>query len=410
MPVLRAFRGIRYTSQDSIADLVCPPYDVISVEQQAALKARHPNNAVNLELPKVAGGTADDYRAAGELMHRWLEEAVLARDPEARLYVYRQDFVDASGQRRRVVGAMGALALEPLGEGSVLPHERTMPGPKKDRLALLEACPVNLSPIYAIYRGAGALADFYENLKQRPTDFRLTDDAGTLHRLWSITQAAEVELLSNALTEGPLVIADGHHRYETALEYHRLHAGDEGEHDAILCFCVDADVEELVVLPYHRALSVAGGADRLRTALAGRADVRAVERGELAATLDSSKADHPLGFVLRDAAFIVELDASEVRAKLGDRAEAWLALDVVALHDHLLPELLGSDTPDFEFSRDPDHIIGLVHRGARDAGILMRALSPVEVVEVAKSGERMPQKASYFSPKALTGLVFRPLS
>lgn len=422
MPTLRPFHGIRYADSDELKNLTCPPYDVISPAEQARLHERHPYNAVRLELARSDGGGADKYEQAAATFQTWLDDGTLVREENPALYIYRQDFVDpraggesgagggSEGRRRRVAGVLGALELEEFGTDSgVLPHERTMAGPKEDRLALLRALPVNVSTIYAIYRGKGELGPFFDSLEHRPTDARFADDAGILHRLWVITASAEIEMLSSAVAPGPLVIADGHHRYETALSFQR-EAPDADGRDAIMCFCVDADAEGLVVLPYNRAVKVAAAdadiASVLRKRFGGRdftAEVATAPRHLKGST------EHPFVFVLRDEAVEVSISTGEVIARTGERDEAWLSLDVVALHEALIPELLGTTTPEFRFSKDPEEIVRLVREEGWTFGVLLRALDATQVVDVASSGERMPQKASYFWPKATTGLVFRSL-
>lgn len=398
MPDLRPFRGIRFSSTEQLKDLTCPPYDIIDPEEQDRLYARHPHNAVRLEL---ARGDAK-YRDAAQTYDRWLDDGVLTRDADPAFYVYRQDFADPEGGRRRVVGIVGDLKLEEFGEvGGVLPHERTMAGPKADRLELMRALPVNVSPIFAIYRGDGGLAPYLTSLENRPTAQRVADDQGVLHRTWTITAAAEIEMLRSALNPGPLVIADGHHRYETALAYHRERSGDPGGHDGIMCYCVDADAEELLVLPYNRAF-------RTRS----QDDVRERARSLFGATpapagaLEASVADHPMLLIVGDEELLVELTDADVVAAVGERAQAWRDLDVVALHEVVIPKL-APDADEFRFSRSAEEIRALAADGW--VGVVLRAVRPVEIVDVASSGERMPQKASYFWPKAVTGLVFRSL-
>lgn len=402
MPELRPFNGIRYSSSQDLPKLICPPYDIISPEEQEALHRLHPHNAVHLELAQ--GGRAS-YEDVGAAFRAWLSDGTLARDDQASLYVYRQDFVGADGTRRRVAGVVGALVLEEFGESAgVLPHERTMAGPKEDRLALMRAVRSNISPIYAVYRGGGDLAPFYDSLENRPPAARAQDAQGILHRLWVVSAPGEVEMLRDAVAPGPLVIADGHHRYETALAYHRERGAEPGNHDSIMCFCVDADSEELVVLPYNRMLRASESpAARLREEF-GAQPVEGDPQGFLA----SSKADHAFAFVLADEILGVEVSDERVRATVGDRAPAWRALDVVALHEVVLPAVLPGGTDELAFTKDPAEITARVAAGWT-AGVLLRALRPADVVEVARSGERMPQKASYFWPKAATGLVFHAL-
>lgn len=393
MPSLEPFPGIRYSST-KIEDVVCPPYDIISPRQQEALYERHPHNAVRLELARGEG--VERYESAAATFTEWSSTGVLVAEDDPCLYVYRQDFVAPDGERRHVAGVIGALRLEPFGETSgVLPHERTMEGPKKDRLALLRACPVNVSPIYAIYRGGGALAPFYSSLENRPTEVRFQDDDGILHRLWVIRAPAEIEMLRAAHDAGPLVIADGHHRYETALAYREERGPEPGPYDSIMCFCVDADAEGLVVLPYNRALRASVAPDELAERLEQRFPAAASN-------------DHTFTFVLADRDVNAAISDADVVAAVGERARAWRDLDVVALHEALLPAVLPEGVDELTFSKDPDHIRKLVADGWT-AGVLLSALTAPSIVDVARSGERMPQKASYFWPKAVTGLVFRPL-
>lgn len=408
MPELRPFHGIRYASSAEMKDLICPPYDVISADDQARLHHRHPHNAVRLELA-LGGAGGEKYRDVAATFRAWIDAGVLLSDEDECLYVYRQDFVGPSGRQCRVAGVVGALRLEPFGGPSgILPHERTMPGPIEDRLTLMRALPMNISPIYSIYRGGRTLASFYESLEHRSPENSFTDDAGTLHRLWVIRHPAEIAPLADSVRDGPLVVADGHHRYETALAYHKESEGTPGGHDAMMCFCVDADAEDLVVLPYNRALRTAVPAEELRRRIKNRFAVTTPADDGLP-ELDGSGADHPFLFLFADGPLLAEVTAGEVASAIGDRADAWRRLDVVALHESVLPELLPEGIEEMRFATDRSEIADLVSNRGWTAGVLLRALDPVQVVEVARSGERMPQKASYFWPKAVTGIVFRSL-
>ena len=405
MPDLRPFKGIRYSSSADLKDLTCPPYDVISAGDQEDLHRRHEHNAVRLELARPGEGD-EKYRNAANAFSEWLERGVLARDEDEHLYIYRQDFTN--GERRSVTGVMGALTLEPFGEDSgVLPHERTMAGPKEDRMALMRALPANISPIYAIYRGAGALSPFLRSLEERPTEARFADDHGILHRLWIVRAPAEIDMLREAIRPGPLVIADGHHRYETALAFHAEAQNRPGDHDSIMCFCVDADSEGLVVLPYHR--NIRGSGDALAEGLRDRFGARPVDGSDHERVLAASASDHPMLFVTREGDLLVELSDKDVVEVVGDRHPAWRSLDVVALHEVVLNALL-PEGAELSFTKEADLVRRRVSDEGWDAGVLLRGVSAADIVDVAGSGERMPQKASYFWPKAITGLVFHSLS
>ena len=404
MPQLRPFAGIRYSSADEIAYLVCPPYDVISEEEQRRLHALHPNNAIRLELAEPQPGT-NKYAHVGETLQSWLEDGVLGPDTSPSLYVYRQDFLDDASVPRQVTGVIGALELEPFGDSSgILPHERTMPGPKEDRLALMRACPANISPIYAIYRGGGSVRSFYESLDELPPAYQMIDEARVRHRLWIVTGSAELEMLADAVRPGPLVIADGHHRYETALAFHAESTDRSGDHGSIMCLCVDADAAEIVVLPYNRAVRSNVEPATVRTRLEQLFHARPATENETA----TSGPDHVFTIVLPDGTFVASVTDEQVVAATGERHPAWRALDVVALHEVLIPQVFGEDQ-ELSFSKDPDEITKSVNEEGWSAGFLLRAVNASEIVDVATSGERMPQKASYFWPKALTGLVFHSL-
>ncbi|HEX2050624.1 MAG TPA: DUF1015 domain-containing protein [Actinomycetota bacterium] len=404
MPQLRPFHGIRYARGRDLAELVCPPYDVISGSDQERLRDRDAHNAVHLETG-VHAGQARDYERTARAFDDWLAAGVLRRDDEPCLYVYRQDFV-VDGARRRVSGVIGELALEPYGGPTgVLPHERTMPGPISDRLALMRACPVNVSPIYTIYRGGAQLSPFFDALVPRPPDARFADDAGTLHRMWVVRAPAEIDVLVAAVAGVPHVIADGHHRYETALAY-RAERNGPGPHDGVMCFCVDAEAEDVTVRPYHRGLLARVDAAEVARRARARFATAPLDDDPLAA-LERSTADHRFALVTRGRRLLVELSSGELGA--GGDGEAWRRLDVVALHDVVLPALLPEGVDELRFSTDARLVVDAVERGDWTAGVLLRPLDPVLVVDVARAGGRLPQKASYFWPKAVTGLVFRSL-
>jgi uncharacterized protein (DUF1015 family) len=410
MPDLAPFRGVRYAHSEELADIVCPPFDVISEEAQKTLYERHPHNAVRVELPFSETHDADDrYVKAAVQFRAWLEEGVLARDDQPCLYVYRQDFTHL-GVPKRVTGVIGALRLEELGdESGILPHERTMPGPIEDRLALLRACPVNISPIYAVYRGKGGLAPWLDSLTQRPPEARLQDEYGTLHRMWVVRAPAEIEVLSAAVRPGPLVIADGHHRYETALEYAK-ESGGSPERGAVMCFCADADVEDLNVLPYHRAFGAAIPEGAVRDRLIEGFGAKELEREVAERVFEHSAADHAFLVIIPGSELLLEVDEDFVARTVGDEPPAWRSLDVVALHEAVLPRVAPEGVETMRFSSDEAEIRRLVEEGYYSFGVLLKPLEAVSVVEVARSAKRMPQKASYFWPKAVTGLVFHPLT
>jgi uncharacterized protein (DUF1015 family) len=266
---------------------------------------------------------------------------------------------------------------------------------------------MNVSPIYSIYRGKSELGPYFDSLEGRNPDGRFADDSGILHRLWVISAPAEIELLAAAVATGPLVIADGHHRYETALKFAKETDGSPDDTGSIMCFCVDADAEELVVLPYNRAVRAQTSTQDIRAKLISDFAGHAIADDEIEGYLETSELDHPFVAVLADGAVAGGISNDQVTARTGERHQSWLALDVVALHEALVPTVFG-EAEELKFSKDPGEVRRAVDEGWT-AGFLLRAMDAAEVVDVASSGERMPQKASYFWPKAITGLVFRIL-
>ncbi|MGH9281682.1 MAG: DUF1015 domain-containing protein, partial [Acidimicrobiales bacterium] len=256
MPELRPFPGVRYTLADGLLDdVLAPPYDVIGPDERPRLVERSDHNAVRLELPAAEGG-ADPYQVAAGLWEEWQAEGVLQADEEDSFYVYRMGYRDEAGQPRQATGVLGALQLSTLDEGHVLPHEHTTPKAKADRLDLLRATRANLSPIWVLSPTPG-LSELCE--RPGPPDARGTDDGGVHHRLWRVSQPGVVEAVSAAVAANPVIIADGHHRYETALAYRderrAAKGGAAGAYDAVLAWVVEATEDQLTVAPTHRLLA-----------------------------------------------------------------------------------------------------------------------------------------------------------
>ena len=412
MPELAPFEGICYSATQELRDLVCPPYDVISPEEQLRLHQRHPHNAVRIELPfseRQDEPTEERYRRAGHQFKEWLRQGVLVEHDFHSVFVYRQDFRSVDGTERSVTGVIGALRLEPWnGSGGVLPHEHTMPGPVEDRLALLHACPVNLSPIYTIYRGAGELAPYLESLLARPPAARVADEHRTLHRLWIVRAPAEIAMLTRAVGDQTLVIADGHHRYETALAYHAERRGLPGHHDAVMCLCVDVDSQDVEVLPYHRVFRSTLAPTTIVERLGRRFDTRVVD-DEGATALAGDDSDHAFLVVLPETRLLVTWDDEDGGRERPPPPAPLGRFDVVALHDAVLPAVFPEGPDEVGFLSDAGRVTDEVAERRWSGGVLLRPLHPADIIDVAIAGQRTPQKASYFSPKILTGLVFRSL-
>lgn len=402
MPELRPFKAVRYAGVGDLADLVCPPYDLIGAREQARLHARHRYNAVRIELPFALPGESDTerYARAGAEFRSWLDSGVLAYEGSERLYAYRQEYSHGNGTAA-VTGVVGALSVAGYRRpDGTLPHENTMPGPLRDRLALLHAYPFNISPIEVVYRGGGATRAVLRDVCARTPDERVTDDGGVVHSLWGITDPAVIDAAAGPVRRGPVIIADGHHRFETALAFHEENAGRPGGHDAVMCFCIDADSEAAVVRPWHRAL---------RAALDGAEIQRRLEVAFGAATGAGAPGAHAISMVLPGRRLEIAVDPAAVEAATPGRAEPWRRLGAVALHEVVIPRVFGNGVDSMRFSTEPDEIVELVDRGGYAAGAILDAPEVHDVVEIALAGERVPPKSTYFWPKPITGLVFRSL-
>ncbi|TMB47831.1 MAG: DUF1015 domain-containing protein, partial [Deltaproteobacteria bacterium] len=246
MAVVRPLAGLRYdpARAGDVGQLLAPPYDVITAAEQAELYARSPYNVIRLILPREAERGA----AAARALREWIAAGILAPDPEPALYLYTQQFSLPDGSTRRRDGLLCRLRLEDFSSGVVRPHERTLPGPKADRLALLRATGANLSAIFGLYARPGE--PVRELLAGAELGAPLVDVSGW-HQLWRVTDASAIARAEAALTDQTIIIADGHHRYETALAYRDEQPGNEAA-TYILAYLANMEEEGVVILPTHR--------------------------------------------------------------------------------------------------------------------------------------------------------------
>jgi uncharacterized protein (DUF1015 family) len=437
VPELCPFRGLRY-DQRAAADasaLLCPPYDVISIDERDRLAARDPHNAVHLELPRSADGTGADaaYEAAARLFNSWQTEGVLRRDEWPLIYLYEQRYTLPGGAQAACRGFFCRLRLEPFGAGGqVRPHERTMSAPKEDRYRLLRAVKANLSPVIMLYVSddSGALSErlLTELMAGSPEVEARTDD-GVLHRLWAADPSSSraAAALLRLAGERPLTIADGHHRYETALRYRQELRTDDADraaapHDFVMALLHHTRSGGLSLLPTHRVLK--GAPDSSSLFDAAGLFFSLIPEPRAAELIDSvlgqaSNAGEPSGAIglwTRQGGALLGARREMLQSLLPASASEELRwLDVTVLSS-VLPRLLGSPAQELVdggrlmYTKDAQEAVALVDSGQADACFLL-APTPVEsVLAVAAAGEQMPQKSTYFYPKAATGLVFNPLS
>jgi uncharacterized protein (DUF1015 family) len=399
----------------SLADVVAPPYDVIDAERRERLVSRSPFNVVELDLPVSPDG-GDPYRHAAETFEEWTLQGIIAADREAALWALTQDYAGPDGTRRTRRGLLCRVRVTEYGAGRVRPHERTQPGPKEDRLKLTEATRHNLSPIFSLHPG-----DAWRHVEGYTRDApwaEVTDDEGTTNRVWRIAEPDVHRAVSAELADSELLIADGHHRYETARTYADEIGGD-GPHRYTLMALVSLSDPGLTVFGYHRLLTGLGDPGKreaLATAIEEQFELQEVPLERL-----DPAGEEGLGvFGYIDAhsrrGLLLRLkDLAPVERALPGMSDAYRRLDAAILETLLLSGGLGMSAADVEAKRgiaytaSASDAIASLDRGA-DAAFLMRPTPVEQVREVAAAGETMPPKSTYFYPKLLTGIVFNPLS
>lgn len=406
----------------SLADVVAPPYDVIDAEQRAGLIARSPYNVVTIDLPQGEPGGRDPYDSASELFETWQLQGALVRDSEPALWAHTQDYTGPDGQRRSRRGFFCRVRIEGYGPGRVRPHERTHPGPKEDRLRLTRATRANISPIFSLYSDPAnaAWAALAPATEQQPYG-EVTDADGTVHRLWRVAGPQAIAAVQAATRDAELLIADGHHRYETMQAY-ADEIGGEGEHRYILMCLVALEDPGLTIFPTHRLVR---GMDSARRAALQQALERDFEITPLPATEDlapkpQAEATTPLELGYLDGEgrrLRLELkDQAIAEEALQDHSDAYRHLDTGVLETLILKGALGLSDDDIShfnglfYARDTAEAEAMVASGEYEAAFLMRPTPVQQVRDVAAAGENMPPKSTYFFPKLLTGLLFNPLS
>jgi uncharacterized protein (DUF1015 family) len=404
-----------------LADVVAPPYDVIDATQRAELLARSPRNIVAIDLPQ---GEPDRYVAAGELLAQWQRDGVLVRDELPAIWAHTQDYTGPDGQRRTRRGFFCRVRIEQYGAGRVRPHERTHPGPKEDRLRLTRATRANISPIFSLYSDPRAAAwSALEPFTSAEPWGELTDGDDTVHRIWRVEDEAAIAAVQAATRDAELLIADGHHRYETmrsyAQEVDAAGTASGEEHRFILMCLVALEDPGLTVFATHRVVNRLDDAKRATLAQAIERDFE-LEQVALE-QLAPPPGDGPLqlGYLAREDERPLRLtlkDQAIADAALSGHSDAYRRLDTGILETLLLKDALGLSDEDIShfnglfYARDADEAIAMVREGDYEAAFLMRPTPIAQVRDVAAAGENMPPKSTFFFPKLLTGLLLNPLS
>jgi uncharacterized protein (DUF1015 family) len=397
VPRFEPFAGLRYASaRVRIDDVIAPPYDVISPEERQALEGRSPYNSVRVELPRDEPGL-DRYRVAARLLVQWRAEGIVARDGVPAFYGYRLKFTDEDGRPRQSLGVVGALGLEPPAPGGILPHERTTPKAKTDRLQLLRATRANLSPIWGLSLATG-LSDLLIGPETPPV--QAVDGDLVTHELWPMTDGKQAREIAQAVGSAPVVIADGHHRFETALTYQEERreaaGGHSGPFDLVMAFIVELAEDQLSVRATHRLINGLPGDFDLKGALSTEFDVQPTDPPDASIGRRMQQAG-ALGLLTASGTWL--LIRRTGASPSGDRED----VDSTRLE----PVLAKMPAHEVTYQHGWDLALAAVAMGAAQAAILVRPPTVSQIAETGRGGERMPPKTTFFWPKPRTGLVFR---
>ncbi|HBH95521.1 MAG TPA: DUF1015 domain-containing protein [Ruminococcaceae bacterium] len=427
MAEIKAFKGLRYTEKaGDISRLACPPYDVIDVEEGQRLSDKSPYNLIRLELPVMGGSeNLSDYRGAADTLRSWLKEGVLKCDGEEGIYIYEMEF-DADGVRRSVKGFVSLVKLEPFSKGVILPHEETLSRAKADRLNLMKATGCNFSQIYSLYTDEdNSVFSLIDSASRREPDSRFTDGDNVSHKMWVINDKDFIAQLTEKMADKKLFIADGHHRYETALSYKKYaeeNLDETGSSEYVTMMLVNMENTGLVVFPTHRIVRNLQSFDYNALCEKCRDYFEITpylnrEKGEqgLAQAYDEGKKAFVMFTGDNNYTLMVLKDPEIMDGVIPDGCKALRRLDVSVLHSLVLERIFGIDRENMAkqinltYTRSSDEAIAAVDGKRANCCFLLNPTRVGEIRDVAAAGGKMPQKSTYFYPKLATGLVMNKI-
>lgn len=423
MAEIKAFKGLRYTENaGKIEDLVCPPYDIISEDERQAFLKNNPCNVIRLELPRGE----DPYAQAGAILDKWLQDSILTCDMDEGLYIYELQFRSAveSGEEMSLKGLVCRVRIEDFKNNVVLPHEETLSKAKTDRFNLFQATNCNFSQIYSLFpdekhvtrermdRICSATAPRY--------DF---DDGLVTHRLWVVNDPVTIGAFCDDFTDRKLYIADGHHRYETSINY-RNYCREQDQYnpgsDYVMMFLADMADEGLVVFPTHRLVRDLSNFDEASLIESSKAyfDISQITPDIVENELNTLAKEGKKAFAFytkENCCLLVLRDKNIMREIIPDQSDAYRFLDVSILHSLVLERLLGIDKENMAnqknltYTRSFEEAVRSVDSGDSQCAFFLNPTAVSEIGEVAAAGEKMPQKSTYFYPKLTTGLVMNKM-
>ena len=418
MPVIRPFKGISYDKKkvDELAKVITPPYDVIDAEAQTDLYELSPYNVIRLEYGaeyKSDSAENNRYTRAAQVFREWLQDGILKTDACSCYYLYEQTFTVSDKEYRRS-GIFAALKLEPYEKGNVLPHELTMSAPKADRLKLLGETGTNISPIFTLFPDPESKIKYLSaEVKNNKPIAEARESTGEAHRLWRISDKGSINLITECLHEQPLLIADGHHRYETALEYCRLNSNSSSPGPGyILTVMVSMQDEGLIVLPTHRLLHNLHKEDLIFLNRVIDEHFLQLDLGELS-DLDTAKFNGLLkkaGTQGLSMGYMTQKKAAVLTSRKKGETED---LAVSLLHDLLLKPLTsqsvkaekGGEMSLLSYPHDLDSVLKSLRKAEADCAFILEPIPVETILFHARHGRVMPQKSTFFYPKLPSGLL-----
>lgn len=407
MANVNGFRGFRYNPEkiEDLKEVFAPPYDVISSREQEELYGLSPYNVVRLILPNCGG--EQKYIKAGERLRDWISGEILIQDAEPSVYPYEQEF-DLDGKKITRRGFIAAVRIEDFSSKIILPHERTFPKPKMDRLKLTLACKANLSPVFSIYSDPGGSV-------QKAIDKYMGDDPladfvyrdGVRNRIWKISDRDLLSMIRTTMSDYNLLIADGHHRYETALEYRNIqrnlsNGGSGSEpYEYVMMYLCCAEDGGLVINPTHRVIKNIGYSDTGRFF------------GELGRrfSIEEKPIDEAVGALKYNEFAVVCNDSKNifVIAPKHEGNSRHLDLGVRNLHGAVFGAMIDEEKSEILYTKSLEEVVNLVRGGEYKLGFILPPLSALDILQVVLADEKLPHKTTYFYPKILSGLVLNPL-
>lgn len=424
MAVIKAFKGMRYSKDaGEISQLCCPPYDIISDAQRQEFIDKNPNNIIRLELPKGD----EPYKSASEILKMWQDKGVLVKEDKPAIYIYEEEFT-AYGERKSIKGIIARVKVEEFSKGVILPHEFTLSKAKEDRFNLMKATNCNFSQIYALYMDETHTT--LNTIDDNSTDkavLEFTDNDNVTHRLWIVTDETVIAKLVDDFADRKLYIADGHHRYETALNYRNYcrenGISKEGDaQDYQMIYLVDMEHPGLVVFPTHRLVRDLDSFDKENILVQCKEYFEVEEKSNvenMEKDLDVlyQQGKKAFGFFCGGDSWVQltlkSFDA--VKELLPDLSKASQELDVTVLHTLILEKIFGIDKENMAnqinltYTKYFSEAIDGVNDKSFQCAFILNPTRVTEIRDVALEGEKMPQKSTYFYPKMITGMVMNEL-